>query len=265
MKSFDAAITDVPLAIANLFANSFANAHDSPVTSRVMKTRTAETPANVGVTDKKTRTPASSEQAKVDDLLIRRFCEGDLRAFEILVVKYQRRIAAAINAMVRNDGVAEELTQETFLRAYRGLPNFRFESAFSTWLYAIARNTATSYHRDGHGRADNAVSLDALTEEFGSDEAIINARGGERTASSPEEEVATQQLLARIQVAVSDLPVQMREALLLREMEGLSYVEIAEKLSVPLNTVRSLIFRARESVATDINSMLDSAIRGRLE
>ncbi len=231
-----------------------------------MKTRTAETPPSAGVDEKKTRVPASSEQAKVDDLLIRRFCDGDLRAFEILVVKYQRRIAAAINAMVRNDGVAEELTQETFLRAYRGLPNFRFESAFSTWLYAIARNTATSYHRDGHGRADNAVSLDALTEEFGSGEAsLIGGAGHERTASSPEEEVATQQLLARIQLAVSDLPPQMREALVLREMEGLSYVEIADKLGVPLNTVRSLIFRARESVANDINSMLDSAIRGRLE
>ncbi len=231
-----------------------------------MKTRTAETPPSAGVDEKKTRTPASSEQAKVDDLLIRRFCDGDLKAFEILVVKYQRRIAAAINAMVRNDGVAEELTQETFLRAYRGLPNFRFESAFSTWLYAIARNTATSYHRDGHGRADNAVSLDALTEEFGSGEAsLIGGAAHERTASSPEEEVATQQLLARIQLAVSDLPPQMRDALVLREMEGLSYVEIAEKLGVPLNTVRSLIFRARESVANDINSMLDSTIRGRLE
>lgn len=262
MKSFDAAISDVPSAIANLFAQPSR----SPVTSRVMKTRTAETPPSAGVDEKKTRVPASSEQAKVDDLLIRRFCDGDLKAFEILVVKYQRRIAAAINAMVRNDGVAEELTQETFLRAYRGLPNFRFESAFSTWLYAIARNTATSYHRDGHGRADNAVSLDALTEEFGSGEAsLIGGAAHERTASSPEEEVATQQLLARIQLAVSDLPPQMREALVLREMEGLSYVEIADKLGVPLNTVRSLIFRARESVANDINSMLDSAIRGRLE
>ncbi len=229
-----------------------------------MKTRTADTSATGGVVDKKERTVASSEQAKVDDLLIRRFVDGDFHAFEILVVKYQRRIAASINAMVRNDSVAEELTQETFLRAYRGLANFRFESAFSTWLYAIARNTATSYHRDGHGRADNAVSLDALTEKFGSDERLITAHAGERTASSPEDEVATQQLLARIQVAVSDLPAQMRDALLLREMEGLSYAEIAEKLGVPLNTVRSLIFRARESVANDINSMLDSTIRARL-
>jgi RNA polymerase sigma-70 factor, ECF subfamily len=261
LKSLDTVIADAPLAIANLFAHSSR----SPVTSRVMKTRTADTSASDGVVDKKARTVASSEQAKVDDLLIRRFVDGDLRAFEILVVKYQRRIAASINSMVRNDSVAEELTQETFLRAYRGLANFRFESAFSTWLYAIARNTATSYHRDGHGRADNAVSLDALTEEFGSDDALIGARAGERTASSPEDEVATQQLLARIQIAVNDLPAQMRDALLLREMEGLSYVEIAEKLGVPLNTVRSLIFRARESVANDINSMLDSTIRARLD
>ena len=261
MKSLDTAIADVPLTLANLFAHS----PRSPVISGVMKTRTADITATDGVDNKKARTVASSEQAKVDDLLIRRFVEGDLRAFEILVVKYQRRIAASINSMVRNDSVAEELTQETFLRAYRGLANFRFESAFSTWLYAIARNTATSYHRDGHGRADSAVSLDLLVEEFGSSDMLESAASGDRTASSPEDEVATQQLLARIQIAVNDLPPQMREALLLREMEGLSYVEISEKLSVPLNTVRSLIFRARESVANDINSMLDSTIRARLD
>jgi RNA polymerase sigma-70 factor, ECF subfamily len=203
--------------------------------------------------------PEPSEQAKVDDLLIRRFCDGELRAFELLVVKYQRRVAALINASVRNDSVAEELTQETFLRAYRGLPNFRFESAFSTWLYAIARNTAISYHRDGHGRADSAVSLDALAEENGD----IEPRVFQGATSGPEAEMHMQQIVEQIQQSISKLSPAMREALTLREMDGLSYLEIAEQLNVPLNTARSLIFRAREAVANEIRPLLDVAVRER--
>ncbi len=205
--------------------------------------------------------PEPSAQAKTDDLLIRRFCAGELRAFELLVVKYQRRIAALINASVRNDGVAEELTQEVFLRAYRGLANFRFESAFSTWLYAIARNTATSYHRDGHGRADSLVSLEAMTEAG----APTEARVWESDATGPEQELEGQQLVAGIRQAMEQLPPQMRDALTLRELDGLSYLEIAERLKVPLNTARSLIFRAREMVASEIRPLLDIAIREKVK
>jgi RNA polymerase sigma-70 factor, ECF subfamily len=203
--------------------------------------------------------PEPSEQAKVDDLLIRRFCAGELRAFELLVTKYQRRVAALINNSVRNDSVAEELTQETFLRVYRGLPNFRFESAFSTWLYAIARNTATSYHRDGHGRADTSVSLDQMADENGDSESRI----WQGFTSGPEAEIEGQQLVAGIQKAIQALSPPMRDALVLREMEGLSYIEIAERLKVPLNTARSLIFRARETVAAEIRPLLDVAMRER--
>lgn len=203
--------------------------------------------------------PPPSEQAKVDDLLVRRFCAGELRAFEILVTKYQRRIAAVINTSVRNDSVAEELTQETFLRAYRGLPKFRFESAFSTWLYTIARNITTSYHRDGRDRADRSVSLDAMADESGNpDLAAI-----EGSNASAEDEVGAQQLLAAIHVAIENLPPQTREALLLRETQDLSYIEIAAKLNVPLNTARSLIFRARATIATQIRPLLNKAIDGR--
>lgn len=203
--------------------------------------------------------PEPSEQAKVDDLLIRRFCAGELRAFELLVTKYQRRVAALINNSVRNDSVAEELTQETFLRVYRGLPNFRFESAFSTWLYAIARNTATSYHRDGHGRADTSVSIDQMTEDSGDNE----ARLWQGYTSGPEAEIEGQQLVAGIQKAIQALSPAMRDALVFREMEGLSYIEIAERMNVPLNTARSLIFRARETVAAEIRPLLDVAMRER--
>jgi RNA polymerase sigma-70 factor, ECF subfamily len=203
--------------------------------------------------------PPPSEQAKVDDLLVRRFCAGELRAFEVLVTKYQRRIAALINTSVRNDSVAEELTQETFLRAYRGLPNFRFESAFSTWLYTIARNITTSYHRDGRDRADRSISLDALTEESGNPD-LATLEGANASA---EDEVGAQQLLAAIHVVIENLPPQTREALLLRETQDLSYIEIAAKLNVPLNTARSLIFRARATIATQIRPLLNKAIDGR--
>lgn len=205
--------------------------------------------------------PPPSEQAKVDDLLVRRFCAGDLLAFEVLVTKYQRRIAALINTSVRNDSVAEELTQETFLRVYRGLPNFRFESAFSTWLYTIARNITTSYHRDGRDRADRSVSLDEMAEEMGSTDMLMR----EGAAPSAEEEVSAQQLLAAIQQAIEKLSPQTREALLLRETQDLSYNEIAERLQVPLNTARSLIFRARATIATEIRPLLSKAIDGSTE
>jgi RNA polymerase sigma-70 factor (ECF subfamily) len=219
----------------------------------------AHTKSQSGNAKEPHKRPPPSEQAKVDDLLIKRFCAGELRAFEILVVKYQRRVAALINSSVRNDSVAEELTQETFLRAYRGLPNFRFESAFSTWLYTIARNTAMSYHRDGHSRADNAVSLDALVEDSGPVETGV----GEGVAVSPDEEMEGKQLIAAIQASLTKLSAPMRDAVLMREMEGLSYAEIAEKLGVPLNTARSLIFRARETVAADIRPLLARSIRNR--
>ncbi len=200
--------------------------------------------------------PPPSEQAKVDDLLVRRFLTGDLRAFEVLVTKYQRRIAAVINASVRNDSVAEELTQETFLRAYRGLANFRFESAFSTWLYTIARNITMSHHRDGRDRAERGVSLDLLHETLGDAEVIAL----EGAAPSAEEEISSQQLLASIQEAINKLSPQMREAVMLRETEGLSYAEIATRLNVPLNTTRSLIFRARATIAAHIRPVLDKAM-----
>jgi RNA polymerase sigma-70 factor, ECF subfamily len=203
--------------------------------------------------------PPLSEQGKVDELLVREFCAGKLHAFEVLVIKYQRRVAALINTSVRNDSVAEELTQETFLRAYRGLQNFRFESSFSTWLYTIARNITTSYHRDGRDRADRSVSLDELSDAG----STIDATARVGSAASPEEEVSAQQLLAAVEAAIAKLSPQSREALLLRETQNLSYIEISARLSVPLNTARSLIFRARATIAAEIRPLLNKAIDGR--
>lgn len=195
----------------------------------------------------------------VDHLLVQRFIAGNIKAFEILVTKYQRRVAWLINRHVRNVAVTEELTQEVFLRAYRALGSFRFESAFATWLYAIARNTATSYHRDGHVHADNAVSIDAFDETGNLASALFPLD----TAPSPEENLSGQQLLAAIEESIDRLSPQMRSSILMRELEEHSYADIAEALSIPLNTVRSLIFRARATIALDIRPLLDRAISAR--
>ena len=206
-----------------------------------------------------TKTDATDHDAfahrSVDHLLIQRFNQGDIRAFEVLVTKYQRRVASLINKTVHNAAVAEELTQEVFLRAYRALANFRFESAFSTWLYTIARNTATTYHRDGHVHADNAVSIQAMAEAGGPIDAAV---AGE-TAPSPEDSLAGQQLLIAIEQSIERLSPQMRTSIVMREMEECSYAEIASALRIPLNTVRSLIFRARATIALDIRPLLDRA------
>lgn len=221
--------------------------------------RPVQGPTETSGAEPTTKTDATDNEAfahrAVDHLLIQRFNQGDIRAFEVLVTKYQRRVASLINKTVHNAAVAEELTQEVFLRAYRALANFRFESAFSTWLYTIARNTATTYHRDGHVHADNAVSIQAMVEEGGP---IDTAAAGE-TAPSPEDSLSGQQLLIAIEQSIERLSPQMRTSIVMREMEECSYAEIANALSIPLNTVRSLIFRARATIALDIRPLLDRA------
>lgn len=195
----------------------------------------------------------------VDHMLIERFNAGDLCAFEILVTKYQRRVASLINKNVRNASVTEELTQEVFLRVYRALGNFRFESAFSTWLYAIARNTAITYHRDGDVQADNLVSINAMTESG----RPVAAFAPEETAPSPEDNLSSQQLLRAIEQSIAGLSTQMQASITMRELEQCSYTDIAAALDIPVNTVRSLIFRARATIALDIRPLLDRAIFAR--
>ena len=200
--------------------------------------------------------PPPSESTLLDDVLVRRFCSGNLLAFEKLVTKYQRRVSSLVNAAVRNQSVADELTQETFLRAYRNLPGFRFESAFSSWLYSIARNLTLSYFREQHDRADNAVSLDLLTET--ADPHDTPAWQG--SAPNPEEQLSQARLATTIETTITNLSPPMRAALLLREMQDLSYQDIAVELIIPINNIRSLIFRARATIATDIRPLLDSAV-----
>jgi RNA polymerase sigma-70 factor (ECF subfamily) len=194
-------------------------------------------------TDTDTRAPGWD----VDRELVARARAGSEVAFELLVVKYQRRVAALIRSLVRRADVTEELTQEVFLSAYDHLGDLREGVAFWAWLSVIARNVASAYLRLRQNRIDEA-SRDSEPE--GDDGLALEH------AASPEQEVIARELFAAIDRAVAALPARQRDALLLREVDGLDYGAIAATMGVPVNTVRTLIFRAREAVAQQIRPHL---------
>lgn len=183
----------------------------------------------------------------IDAALVARAQQGERVAFEVLVVKYQRRVAATVRRLVREDRVAEELTQEVFLSVFLALPSFKPDGDFAAWLFTIARNAARSYLRSAQNRQDDRpIQLPG--------EAGDNERFG--VAASPEEEVMAQQLFARIDTEVAALPEVQRRALLMREIDGLDYKAIALALQQPVNTVKSHIFRAREAIASRVRPLL---------
>jgi RNA polymerase sigma-70 factor, ECF subfamily len=184
----------------------------------------------------------------IDGALVARAQQGETVAFEVLVVKYQRRVAATIRRFVRDDAITEELTQEVFLSAFLALTGFKPEGDFAAWLFTIARNAARSYLRSGQNRQDDrpAPVLDNAGEDV---------RLG--AAPSPEEEVMARQLFERIDAEVAALPEAQRRALLMREVEGLDYKSIAAALGQPVNTVKSHIFRARDAIAHRVRPLLE--------
>ncbi|UCH47085.1 MAG: sigma-70 family RNA polymerase sigma factor [Betaproteobacteria bacterium] len=188
----------------------------------------------------------------VDQELVTRARNGDITAFELLVVKYQRRVAAQIRGLVRRADVVEELTQEVFLDAYDHLNDLREGVAFWAWISAIARNTASGYLRRRQHRVD-AKSEPGETQDD---------PGQLQFAASAEQEVIAQQLFAAIDEAIAELPAKQRDALMLREIDGLNYKAIAATVGTPVNTVRSLIYRARESIAKKVRPHL-TATRAR--
>ena len=185
----------------------------------------------------------------IDAALVARAQQGETVAFEVLVVKYQRRVAATIRRFVRDDSITEELTQEVFLSAFLALTSFRPESDFAAWLFTIARNAARSYLRSAQNRQDDRP-VPVLEDGDG------DARVG--SAPSPEEEAMAQQLFERIDAEVAALPDVQRRALLMREVEGLEYKAIAASLGQPVNTVKSHIFRARDAIADRVRPLLAS-------
>lgn len=191
---------------------------------------------------------SDSAQWDVDRDLVARAQAGDAVAFELLVVKYQRRVAALIRSLVRRADITEDLTQEVFINAYDHLADLRAGVAFWAWLGTIARNVASAYLRRPQTRMDG----DAAGIEAGDDTDAL------QFAASPEQEAIARELFATIDRSVDRLPASQRDALLLREVDGLDYRAIAATLGVPVNTVRSLIFRGREAIAAEIRPYLSS-------
>ncbi len=202
-------------------------------------------------------TMRSTDQSKdqpADQQLVLRAQQGDRRAFDLLVLKYQHRVLRLVGRFVRDPDQAFDLAQEAFIKAYRALANFRGESAFYTWLYRIAVNTAKNQlvatAREGYSVSLNSGGGDESDEPLPEPEAL-------RDHATPEDMAASQELEQAIRVAIKALPEDLRTALTLREMEGLSYEEIAVVMNCPIGTVRSRIFRAREAVEERIKPLLD--------
>jgi len=187
---------------------------------------------------------------EVDQQLVERAQRGDKRAFELLVIKYQRKLGRLLSRMVRDPGEVEDVTQEAFIKAYRALPNFRGESAFYTWLYRIAINTAKNYLVALGRRAPTTTEYDNEdAESFDDAEAL-------RDTATPENLLMGREVATAVNRAVEALPEDLRKAITLREIEGLSYEEIAGVMNCPIGTVRSRIFRAREAIAVELRPLL---------
>lgn len=176
-----------------------------------------------------------------DQLLVARVQQGDKKAFDLLVLKYQHRIMAVISRFIRDHAEVQDVAQEAFIKAFRALPNFRGDSAFYTWLYRIAINTAKN-HLVSRGRRPPSSDIDVDDAEFLSDSDNM------RDIETPENQLMRDQLEAVVNKAIKDLPPDLRTAITLRELDGLSYEEIAEVMGCPIGTVRSRIFRAREAI-----------------
>ncbi len=187
---------------------------------------------------------------EIDQQLVERAQRGDKHAFELLVVKYQRRLGRLISRFVRNAAEAEDVTQEAFIKAYRALPAFRGDSAFYTWLYRIGINTAKNHLLAQGRRAPTSTPFDAEEAEAFEDASLLHE------VSTPENELMSKQVVAVVNASLQQLPEDLRTALTLREIEGLSYEEIAAVMNCPIGTVRSRIFRAREVVATNLRPLL---------
>jgi RNA polymerase sigma-70 factor (ECF subfamily) len=193
--------------------------------------------------------------ADADAPLIARVKAGDVRAFEMLVVKYQRRIERLIGRMVRDVDLVPDIAQETFIRAYRALPQFRGESAFYTWLYRIAVNTAKKSLMEL--KRDPLVTESARASREDEDE-TSRVENELSDGATPDALLASKQIAAAVNFAIEALSDDLRQAITLREIEGLSYEEIAELMNCPIGTVRSRIFRAREAIALRLRPLLDT-------
>ncbi len=187
---------------------------------------------------------------EIDQQLVERAQRGDKKAFELLVIKYQRKLARLLSRFIRDAAEIEDVTQEAFIKAYRALPSFRGDSAFYTWLYRIGINTAKNYLVAMGRRAPTST-------EFDSEDAETFEDGDQlRDVNTPEAELLSKEIAQTVNDTMQQLPEELRTAITLREIEGLSYEDIAAFMNCPIGTVRSRIFRAREAIAEKLRPLL---------
>jgi RNA polymerase sigma factor RpoE len=192
-------------------------------------------------------------EREIDQVLVERAQGGDKRAFDQLVSKYQRKLGRLLSRFVRDPAEVEDVSQEAFIKAYRALPSFRGDSAFYTWLYRIGINTAKNYLVSQGRRAPTTTEFDTDEAETFEDATQL------RDINTPESLLLTKQIGETINGAMDALPEELRAAIVLREIDGMSYEEIAVIMDCPIGTVRSRIFRAREAVAAKLRPLLDTA------
>ena len=196
--------------------------------------------------------PAAMSEREIDQQLVERAQRGDKRAFELLVEKYQRKLARLLSRLIRDPGEVEDVTQEAFIKAYRALPSFRGDSAFYTWLYRIGINTAKNYLVAMGRRAPTSTEVEAEEAEGQASGELL------RDINTPESLLLSKEIADTVNAAIEALPEELRSAIQLRELEGMSYEEIAKLMDCPIGTVRSRIFRAREAIAERLKPLLNA-------
>jgi RNA polymerase sigma-70 factor, ECF subfamily len=187
---------------------------------------------------------------EIDQQLVERAQRGDKHAFELLASKYQRKLGRLLSRFIRDPTEVEDVTQEAFIKAYRALPTFRGDSAFYTWLYRIGINTAKNYLVAMGRRAPTTTDIDSEEAEGFEDGEQL------RDLNTPENEMMSRQVAETVNQTLEELPEELRTAITLREIEGLSYEDIANIMNCPIGTVRSRIFRAREAIAERLRPLL---------
>ena len=191
-------------------------------------------------------------EREIDRELVARVQRGDKQAFNLLVEKYQRKLARLLSRFIRDPAEVEDVTQEAFIKAYRALPAFRGDSAFYTWLYRIGINTAKNYLMALGRRAPTSTEIEA-------EEAEGYEEGEQlRDINTPESVLLTSEIAKTVNATIEQLPEELRTAIQLRELEGMSYEDIARQMNCPIGTVRSRIFRAREAIAEQLRPLLDT-------